>query len=72
MLRDSVNINNFNCDPVVLKKIGKTIFWPNWRKKEVSIGHAENKKGFFAKITKADHKLLKKICFIKIYVSAEL
>ena len=48
MLEDSININNFNWNSVVLKKIAKTsenyYFWPNLRKKGVPSGNTKNKK----------------------------
>ena len=57
MLGDSVNINNFNCNPVVLKKFGKTskitIFGP-------TRGHYGSRPKqfffFFTEITKPDHR----------------
>ena len=63
MLEDSINnINNFNWNLVVLKKLLKclkfTIFPPNLRKTGVPIGHAPN--NFFSEI-KPDHISLQKL-----------
>ena len=49
MLGDSININNFNCNPIVLKKkivkpLKIAILGANLHKKGVSMGHAQNKK----------------------------
>ena len=79
MLGDSININNFNWNLVVLKKnllrpLKITIFWPHLRKKGLTVNHAQNKiLFFFSEITEPDLKLLKTSYFIKIsYVLAEL
>ena len=76
MLGDSINIDNFNWNPVVLKKNDKTlasaIFWSNLHKKG-SVWAAPKMKNFFSEITKVDHQLSKTFYFIKIsYVLAEL
>ena len=77
MLGDSNNINKYNWNLVVLKKIGKTFnnyhFFTHLHKKGVTMGHTQNTKTFFAEITKPDHKLSKTFYFIKIsHVLAEL
>ena len=78
MLVDSINVNNFNCNPIILKNIlvkplTITIFGHNLRKKGVTIGHAQNEKQFFTEKNKPGHKLSKKNYFIKIsYVLAQL
>ena len=70
MLGDSIIIDNFNCNPIVLKKIGKTskvkiaIFGPNQHKKGVSMDHAQNKNNVFCRNNKADHNLSKTFYFI--------
>ena len=50
MLGDTININNFNWNPVVLEKIAETsknfYFWPNLCKNGISMDHTENKKQF--------------------------
>ena len=70
MLGDSININNFNCTPIILKNFWPlkiTIFGPNLCKKGVSMDHTQNKQTFFlTEMTKADHKLSKTFYFIKI------
>ena len=80
MLGDSISINNFNCNPVVLiffffllKPLKIAIFGPNLRKKRSQYGSHPKQKHFFAEIIKADHKISKTFYFIKIlYVLAEL
>ena len=79
MLGDSINMNNFCCNPVVLKKkIGKTskklLFWAQFTQKEVIIGHILNEKQFFfSDITKSDHQVSETFYLIKVlYVLAEL
>ena len=48
-------------------------FEPNFRKKNVIMGHAQNEKFFFTEITKADHNLSETFDFIKIsHVLTEL
>ena len=51
MLEDSTNINNFCCNPVVQKKIGKpleiAIWGPNLLKAGVRIGHIQKEMLFF-------------------------
>ena len=77
MLGDSININ-FNYNPVVLKKIGKTSknynFWAQLAQKSSHYGpYRKPKTNFFTGITKPDHMLSKTFYFIKIsYVFAEL
>ena len=76
MLGDSISINNFNCNPVVLifffAKTSK-IFGPNLRKKRSQYGSHPKQKHFFAEMIKTDHKISKTFYFIKIlYVLAEL
>ena len=71
MLRDSININNFNCNPVVLKinlvKPLKIAFLgPNLHTKKKSVwGTHKTKIKLYAEKTKADHKLSKLFYFIK-------
>ena len=64
---DSI-INNFNWNPVVLKKMAKTSknyhFWPNLCKNWVSMSHAQNRKQFC--FCRKNKTRLKKIYFIKI------
>ena len=79
MLGDSINTNNFNCNPVVLKffllkPLKIAIFGPNLCKKRGQYGpHPKQTIFFFSEMTKADHKLCKTFHFIKIsYVLAEL
>ena len=79
MLGDSGNINNFNCNPVVLKKIAKTSKTYNFLAQLVQKwgphGSCQKQKTFFffSVIAKPDHKLSKPFYFIKIsYVLAEL
>ena len=77
MLGDSINIINFNCNPAVLKEIGKTSknchFWTQLAQKRSVWAMPQTKKQFFSEITKADHKFSKTFHFIKIsYVLAEL
>ena len=72
MLGDSINITDLCCNPVVLKKVGKTswklFFGPNLHKKGVIMGQTLNGKTifFFLEITKVDHHLLVTFYFIKI------
>ena len=72
MLRDSIDINNFNwmessSSEKFLKPLKFTICWPNFCKNRVPMGHTQNKKQyFFSEITKPDHKLSKAFYFIKI------
>ena len=51
ILGDLISINNFNWNPVVLKKLLKylkiTIFWPNLCKNGFLMGYAPPKKQFF-------------------------
>ena len=46
-IQDSIKINNFDWNPVVLKKIAKTSkiyhFWPNLHKTGVPMGHSKKK-----------------------------
>ena len=78
MLGDSININNFCCNPVVLKKKLvnplKTAFsGPIYTTKGSAWATPKMKNNFFAEITKADHQLSETFYFIKIsYVLAEL
>ena len=78
MLGDSISINNFNWNPVILKKnlltpLETIIFWPNSCKNGVPMGNTQNKTTIvFAEITKPDHRLSKPFYFIKIYVLVEL
>ena len=77
MLGDSININNYNWNPVVLKKIAKTlkitIFSPTCAKMGSPWATTKRKNNFFAEITKPDHKLSNTLYFIKIsYLLAEL
>ena len=70
MLGDSININNLSCNPVIRKKIAKTIF-----KKMLFLVHSCTKKvsawatpklknnSFCCKNNKADHKVSKKFLF---------
>ena len=76
MLGDSVNINSFNCNPVVLKKIAKTSknynFLAQLVQKLDPHGPRPKQKAFFSVIAKPDHKLSKTFYFIKIsYVLVE-
>ena len=62
MLGDLIIINNFTCNPVVLKKIGKTsrncYFWGQSAHERGQYGsHLTQKTIFWAEITKVDHKL---------------
>ena len=63
ILRDSININNFNCNPVVLKKIlvkplTFAIFGPNLpQQKGQYAPHTNQKTNLCAEIAKADLKL---------------
>ena len=66
MLEDSINIDNCNWNPVVLKKknvltlLKITFVWPNFPNNRVPMGHAPPKKQFLsAEIPKSDHKLSK-------------
>ena len=75
MLRDSTDINNFNLNSseiFLLKPLKITIFWPNFCKNGVPMGHAQNNFFFLSEITKPAHNLSKTFYFIKIYVLAEL
>ena len=78
MLGDSFSINNVCCNPVVLKKIGKTskalIFWTRFAQKRGHYGsHSKSKTTFLVEITNADHQLSENFYFIKIsYILAEL
>ena len=79
MLGDSINIFNFNCNPVVLKKIDKTCkksFLVQLTQERGQYGSRPKQKTiFFAEITKADQKLSKTFYTINqniIYVLAEL
>ena len=71
-LGDSVNKYNFNCNPGVLKKIGKTskrllFLDPTGAQKGGQYWSRRKwKTNFCAEITKADHKLSKAFYFIKI------
>ena len=72
MLKNSIDINNFNWNLVVpknflLKPLNITIFWSNFSKNGVSMGHNQNKKTFFFffRNNKTDHKLSKTFYFIK-------
>ena len=74
MLGDSTDINKLCCDPVALEKyIGKTsktchICAQLTQKDRFIMDHALNVKQFFlAKITKADHQLSEKFCFISFF-----
>ena len=76
MLGDSVNINNFNCNPVVLKKIAKTSknynFLAQFVQKWANGPRPKTENIFFSVIKKTDHKLSKTFYFIKIsYVLAD-
>ena len=66
-VRDSISIKNFNWNPVVQKILLKlekiTIFWLSLCKTGVPMGHAQNKKQFFSKITKPDPKFSKHFYF---------
>ena len=73
MLGDSININNFSCNPVVLKKKknGKTSKNGHFRAQRVQKRsqygpYPKQKTIFFAAITKGDHKFSKTFYFIKI------
>ena len=60
MLGNSINIKNFNWNPVVLKNFAKTSknyhFRLNLCKNGVPRGHVQNKKlFFFSELTKPDH-----------------
>ena len=79
MLGDSINIFNFNCNPVVLKKIDKACkksFLVQLIQERGQYGSRPKQKTiFFAEITKADQKLSKTFYTINqniIYVLAEL
>ena len=56
MSRDSINICNFNWNPVFPKKIAKTTenyqFWSNLYKNGVSMGYTRNKNQFFCRNNK--------------------
>ena len=79
MLGDSINFNNFNWNPVVLKKnllkpLKLAIFGAICAKMGFPWTTPKTKNFFFfEEITKTDHKLSKTIYFLKIsYVLAEL
>ena len=70
MLRDSINIDNFNYNPVDMKKTGKTsnyhFFCPTCAKKGQYGSHPKQKTFFFfffSEIMKVCHKLLKNVLF---------
>ena len=73
ILRDSININNFNCNPVVLKKkIGKTskscYFWAQLaHKKGVSMAHAKEQKEM-CRNNKSRSSAFKNILFYKYII----
>ena len=72
MLENSININNFNCNPVLLKKklvkpLKNTIFAPN-----SELAQSKKKKKIYRN-NKPDHTLSKTFNFIKIsYALTEL
>ena len=71
MLGESINIKNFNWNPVVLKKL--LFFGLTCEKWGPHGPHPKQKTIFFSEITKVDSKLSKPFYFNKIpYVSAEL
>ena len=56
MLDDSINIDNRNWNPLVMKKVVMppkiTILWPSFHNNGVPMGYTQNKKTiFFAEIT---------------------
>ena len=64
---DLINIDSFNCNPVVLKKkmvkpLKITIFGPNLRQKRVTMSRAQNKKFFSTEIS-----VTKVICQQSLY-----
>ena len=77
MLENSININSFNWNLIVLKKktllkpLKITIFWPNLHKNGSPWAKPKTENNFFAEIMKYHHELSN--FFIKIsYVLAEL
>ena len=69
MLGYSINLNNFNCNPVVMKIFAKTSknchFWAQLVQKMGQYEpHPKQTKFLFAEMTKADHKLFKTFYFI--------
>ena len=71
MFGNSININNFNGNPVVFKLVKPlkiAILGPNLYKKGVTMGQAQNKKQFFAEITKADLSFQKLSILSKYYM----
>ena len=66
-------LESSSSEKYLLRPLKITIFWPNLCKDRVPMGHTINRKHFFVKIIKPDHKLSKIFYFIKIsYVLAEL
>ena len=76
MIEDSIDINKLCCNPVVLKKMGKTsktcYFWAQFlgpTKKGFSMDHAHNEKQIvLAEITKADYQLSKLLVLSKYHM----